>query len=459
MKRLIILLLIGTNAVLSEAQSLTQRIDSVMQLAYQRGIYNGNILVAKGGNIIYRHSLGFANGNKTTPLHDSLRFDIGSVSKEFNGAGIMILKEKGKLSLDDPLSLYFPEFPSWARQVKIRHLINYTSGIPLPQSTVGDTDSALYNYLRSVKELALAPGTGYIYNHANVYLQMRIIEKVSKNSYAQFLAKNIFEPAGMSHTVVDYPVGSPGMAQAFDNNGQNTPYGQVMSGWVRLPIDDLYKWTQALEHYRILSEKSLAELAVNFPGGESSLGSTGFENGKLIWHQHQGSNSNYEATIYSWLPDSITIVMMTNNQQMKVLPLKTALMNVLQNKPVTVPKKSFYLEIREKMLTSADSGLAYYHELKAYHQDKYDFSFEIGDLISTGKYVGRRAHYDDAIRIYRLAAELPARAGDKSYAYELIGQAFQSKNDKEQALLNYKKALEIDPENKNAAGMIEALRR
>lgn len=207
-----------------------------------------------------------------------------------------------------------------------------------------------------------------------------------------------------------------------------------------------------------MSEKSLAELAVNFPGGESSLGSTGFENGKLIWHQHQGSNSNYEATIYSWLPDSITIVMMTNNQQMKVLPLKTALMNVLQNKPVIVPKKSFYLEIREKMLTSADSGLAYYHELKAYHQDKYDFSFEIGDLISTGKYVGRRAHYDDAIRIYRLAAELPARAGDKSYAYELIGQAFQSKNDKEQALLNYKKALEIDPENKNAAGMIEALR-
>jgi tetratricopeptide (TPR) repeat protein len=111
------------------------------------------------------------------------------------------------------------------------------------------------------------------------------------------------------------------------------------------------------------------------------------------------------------------------------------------------------------MLASADSGLAYYHELKAHHQDKYDFSFEIGDLISTGKYVGRRAHYDDAIRIYRLAAELPARSGDVSYAYELIGQAFQSKNDKEQALLNYKKALETDPQNKNAAGMIEALKR
>lgn len=431
-------------------------IDSVMQVALQRGIFNGNIIVAQKGKIIYQQSLGSADGSDNNPLTPDLRFDVGSVSKEFNGTAMMILKEQGKLSLDNTLSTYFPAFPSWAKQIKLRHLINYTSGLPI--LTPSNTDADIYSSLLALKNLAFEPGSGYIYNHVNVYLQVRIIEKVSGQSYAAFIQQHILTPAGMTGTRVDYPTNAAGMAIAFDNERRITPYGQNMTGWVRLPIGDFYKWAEALHQYRIISRESFVELAANFPGGESSLGTTGFENGELIWHQHQGSNSNYEAVLYSYFPDQITILMMTNNQQMKVLPLKSTILNILQHKPFTVPRRSLYLAIRDKILANADTGIAYYLQLRASQQDTYDFSFEIGDLISTGKYLQRRSRYDDAIRLFKMAVQLDGKPVDLSYGYELIGECYRQKGDKELALEYYRKAVEKNPGNKNAANMIEKMK-
>lgn len=443
-------------AIASFSQKEIQQIDSVMQVALRRGIFNGNIIVAQKGKVIYQQSLGSADGSDNNPLTPNLRFDVGSVSKEFNGTAMMILKEQGKLSLDNTLSAYFPEFPSWAQQIRLRHLINYTSGLPM--LTPSNTDSDIYTSLLALKNLAFEPGTGYIYNHVNVYLQMRVIEKVSGQSYASFIQQYILAPAGMTETRVNYPTDSAGMARAFDNERRITPYGQNMTGWVRLPIGDFYKWSEALHQYRIISRESFAELAHNFPGGESSLGTTGFENGELIWHQHQGSNSNYEAVLYSYFPDQITILMMTNNQQMKVLPLKSTLLNILQHKPFTVPKRSLYLAIRDKILANADTGIAYYQQLRISDQETYDFSFEIGDLISTGKYLQRRSRYDDAIRIFKMAVQLDGKPADLSYGYELIGECYRQKGDKKLALEYYRNAVDKNPGNKNAVTMLEALK-
>lgn len=455
MKKVFLICLTYFIAIASFAQKEVQQIDSVMQVALRRGIFNGNIIVAKKGKILYQQSLGSADGSNNNPLTPDLRFDVGSVSKEFNGTAMMILKEQGKLSLDNTLSTYFPEFPSWAKQIKLRHLINYTSGLPI--LTPSNTDTDIYSSLLALKNLAFDPGSGYIYNHVNVYLQMRVIEKVSGQSYAAFIQQHILTPAGMTETRVDYPTNAAGMAIAFDNERRTTPYGQNMTGWVRLPIGDFYKWTEALHQYRIISRESFAELAANFPGGESSLGTTGFENGELIWHQHQGSNSNYEAALYSYFPDQVTILMMTNNQQMKVLPLKSTILNILQHKPFTVPKRSLYLAIRDKILANADTGIAYYLQLRASQQDTYDFSFEIGDLISTGKYLQRRSRYDDAIRLFNMAVQLDGKPVDLAYGYELIGECYRQKGDKKLALEYYRKAVEKNPDNKNAANMIEKM--
>jgi CubicO group peptidase (beta-lactamase class C family) len=448
MQRLLsILLLLST---LSRAQS---PIDSIMQLAYKRGIFNGNILVARHDSILYKKSFGKADGSGAKPLTTDMMFDIGSVSKEFNGTAIMILKEQGKLSLDDALAKYFPEFPSWAQQVRIKQLINYTSGLPIIDSLATGTDSSYYQGLLHLKALAFTPGSGYIYNPLDVYLQMRVIEKVSGLTYSAFVQKYIFRPAGMHASIVDYPVDAPRMARAFDNHGKNVAalaLNQDMTGWVRLSIEDLYKWTKALHSGKIISAASLKELSENFPGGESSLGSTGYEKDQLIWHQHQGSFNSYEAVLYSQVPEQITIVMMTNHQEMKVIPLKSAIMAALHNQPVIVPKRSVYLQVRDSVLANTDMGLAYYKDLKANHQDVYDFSFEIGDLISTGKYLERRKHFDDAIKVFREAVATDAAPHDLSYGYELMAECYFRKGEMEQAKQYYAKAVELEPKNKNA---------
>lgn len=458
MKRFICFILFFLTVTNSFAQkSEVHQIDSVMQLAYHRGIFNGNVLVAWKGKVIYQKSLGYADGNKTRPLNLSMKFDIGSISKEFNGVGILMLEERGKLSLEDSLAKFFPEFPAWAKTIKIKHLINYTSAIPILGPAADSTDVLVYQNLLRLPTLAAKPGNIYIYNHVNVVLQRLVIEKVSGLSYADFIRKNLLQPAGMKASLMDYPVYADGVAKAFDETGSTTYYPQGVKGWVRLPVRDLYNWIRALHSNKLINERSLKLLAESFPGGESSLGTVDYDGDLLTWHQHQGSNFNYEAAFYTNLPEQITIVMMTNNQQMKVWPIKTTILNILHHQAFTVPKKSLYLTIRDRMLKDTDDGLAYYQKLKATSQEQYDLSFEIGDLISTGKYLQRRKKLDEAIKVFRAALQLKAKPEDLSYGYELIADCYREKGIITQAATNYRKAVELNPKNKNAVGRLQAI--
>lgn len=437
--------------MISNGQLPGTTIDSAMKVAYEYGVFNGNILIAKGNTILYQQSLGFANNRKDRVLNSDSKFDIGSISKEFNGVGMMILKERGLLTLESTVSEFFPEFSGWAKKVKIKHLINYTSGIPaLSWNSPAGNDSLLYVDLAKLKELDFEPGTRYDYNYINVYLQHRIIERLSKSAYATFIKENIFVPAGMKSSMVDYPTSSPDMAQAFDNDGVATPYPDKFRGWVRLTAEDLYRFENALWNKKIVSEASLKELAVAFGSGESSLGRVVSVNGKFERHSHQGSNFNYEAVVSNSFNDSITIVLMTNSQQMKVQALNAMLLHILRNEPFTIPKKSLYLSIRTKLLEDVDAGLTYYRELKARHSDEYDFSSEIPDLLNAGKYLQRRKRLKEAIRVYEVALQLDGRKEDLSYAHELMGDAFDEWGDKANAVTHYQKATVLDPKNKNA---------
>ncbi|MFI5452236.1 serine hydrolase domain-containing protein [Pedobacter sp. UC225_61] len=238
-------------------QTIKKRIDSVMDIAFRRGIFNGNVLVAKAGKVIYQAGFGFAEAGKKGKLKPETLFDIGSVSKEFNGVSIMLLKEKKLLDLDDPIAKFLPDLGDWAKRVKVRHLISYTSGIPIFDPLAMEPDSVVWRNLTGLKSLQFEPGSSYLYNHYNVYLQMRIIEKASGLSYADFIRDHIFIPLGMKDAVVDYPPDGERIAKAFDGQFRPTPYGQGMSGWVRLSAGDLYRFADALDHFRLISGRVL----------------------------------------------------------------------------------------------------------------------------------------------------------------------------------------------------------
>jgi tetratricopeptide (TPR) repeat protein len=142
---------------------------------------------------------------------------------------------------------------------------------------------------------------------------------------------------------------------------------------------------------------------------------------------------------------------------MKVWPIKTAIVNILRNEPFSIPKKSLYLTIRDKTLNDVNKGLEYYKALKINESETYDFSFEIGDLISTAKYLQRRNKFDDAIRVFQHAVQLDAKPKDLSYGYQLIGDCYRSKSDILNALTSYQKALALDAGNINASTMATQL--
>jgi CubicO group peptidase (beta-lactamase class C family) len=459
MKRFLLPFILLFSTVAFGQDTLVLKLDSLMRTAFARGVFNGNVLVANKGNVIYERSFGFADASKKMLLKPNHRFDVGSISKEFNGVAIMLLQERGRLSLADSLAKFFPELPAWAAKVKVQHLINYTSGIPVPGLPDGTNDQLIFDSLRELKELKAVPGSIYNYSFVDVSLQRRLIEKLAGMPYAAFIKKNLLIPAGMAESEIDYPIDAPFMARAFDGMGKATPYLAGTKGWLRLPARDLYRWTQALHGGLLLKPQSLKALSENFPGGESSLGTVVYEGNSMIWHQHQGSNYNYEAAFYSHLADGITIVLMTNNQQMKVWPLKTAILDILYHRPFNIPKKSLYLGLRERMLLNVEDGLNFYHQLRAKEQQVYDFSFEIGDLISTAKYLQRRNKHHDAIRVLGEAVKLNAKPVDLSYGHELMGMSYQSLNDKPNALKQYHQAIAIYPANKNAANMIQQLNK
>ena len=449
----LLLILLSCKGI-AQVTPVTERLDSLMQAVNRIGVFNGNVLVAQQGKIIFKRSYGYADGSRTKALQTDMLFDIGSISKEFNGVALLLLQEKGLVNLHDPLRNYLRHLPAWADSVPLATLLNYTSGLPL---SAAKSDKELETELVNLPSLAAKPGSTYAYSYSNVYLQRQVIEKVTHSNYKTFLGKNFFTPLNMSRSFVDIPVTDSGVARAFDSDFKESIYDQQMSGWVRLPIDDLYTWVNALDAYKVVNRKSIEQLHQSFGDNETSLGDTRLENKALTWHQHHGSNYNYEALITHDLKDQTVIILMTNSQQFKVNAITDAIRAILKGAPYTVPRRSLYLALREKVLADPDKGIAFYRDVKLNRQDKYDLSFEIGDLINTGRYIQRRQQYDVAISVFSLATLLDAKSSDIAFACQLIGECYEKKNMKQFAIQYYQKAVDKDPANKTARSALERL--
>ena len=189
------------------------QIDKLLDVCYRRGIFNGNALVIKNDKVIYSSEKGFTDGSKTKRLDKNSVFDIGSISKEFNSVAIMILKEKGLLNLDDKISKYQLGFPDWSNKVTIKNLLEYSSGLPLIDWENTHSDDDIFKNLKKLKKLEFEPGNGYLYSNNNVFVQRRIIEKITGKTFNEFVEHNILQPLGMNNSVFDHQYENPDFAR------------------------------------------------------------------------------------------------------------------------------------------------------------------------------------------------------------------------------------------------------
>jgi CubicO group peptidase (beta-lactamase class C family) len=178
--------------------------------AHEKGAFTGTWLYAENGKIVSKGAIGFRDPENTLPMREDSIFDIASISKQFTAAGIMLLRRRGLLSLEDEITKYFPEIPYAG--ITIRHLLTHTSGfsdcdddierIFEEEGMIPDNNVILRILTECRPELSYPTGEGFEYTDTGYQLLAEIAEKVSGVPFEEFLKKNVFEPAGLDSTRV-----------------------------------------------------------------------------------------------------------------------------------------------------------------------------------------------------------------------------------------------------------------
>ncbi|WP_343618420.1 serine hydrolase domain-containing protein [Flavobacterium sp.] len=315
-----------------QKNKIETNLDTLFQKALEVKAFNGNVLIAEKGKTIYEKSFGKADVSGNIPLNTEYRFHIGSIAKEFNAVGIMMLKEQGKLKLDDPVSKFLPELPSWANKIKIIHLLQYTSGLPQIKWNEVNQDADNLVFLKNTLALDFEPGTRYDYNNNSVFLQRRIIEKITNMNFNSFVINKILKPIGIKNAVVDPDEKEALFAKAFNNKGKQDILKYNISGWTALNLKDFYKWSEAINSFKIINLESTRQLFEPFSkDNQTGLGGGNIENNKVANHVHDGAAFNYQALLIS-NPNS-TIILMTNNKQNNLEEISNSIQAILNKKP------------------------------------------------------------------------------------------------------------------------------
>ena len=455
----------------------TAEIGALMTTMYQRGQFNGVILVAVHGSTIYCKGFGKANFQTGADFTPETPSDIGSVTKQFTAMAIMILAERGRLSYDDPVSKFIPEFSRSAHlsQITLRQLLNHTSGIP-DYGDLGIDDSGLDQQgliaaLLKKDDLFAKAGLKYRYSNPGYALLAIVVERVSGRRFGEFLKQEIFAPIGMGNTFVyESPTIKNGRAAVgygqFGQVDDGGPTAIPGDGGIYSTVDDLFEWDQALYTERLVRQSTLAEaftpgkvqeVISNFGFGRDTYG-FGWnieEDGgsKYLWHQ--GSHAGFRAFIGRRLADRVTVIMLTNKGNSKRQDINTAIQNILADKSYVLPKQSgaekLYRTIHESGIQAA---LQQYKALKKAKSDDFDLGeSELNTLGYQLLYGDRRV--SDAVAIFKLnAIEHPW----SSNAFDSLGEAYRANGKRNLAIVSYRLAILLDPANGHAAGELKELR-
>lgn len=191
-------------------QQIKRRLEDYIEYCYQKGYFNGTWLVYKDGEIISKGARGIAHPYEKHPLRTNSIFDLASVSKQFTAAAVLLLRDRGALSLDEPLKKYLPLLP--CEGILVKNILNHTSGLPDPgmwaiekAEEEGAAPSNQFNYrfyCEAGKPLLFEPGTQYSYSNGAYTLAALLVETVSGKPFRDFLRQEIFLPSGMDSTFI-----------------------------------------------------------------------------------------------------------------------------------------------------------------------------------------------------------------------------------------------------------------
>ena len=426
----------------------------LLKESHQRGLFNGNISIIYQGKAVFEKQIGFTDSNKNSELSINSAFALGSITKEFNAVAIMMLHEKGLIDINASLSTFNLGLPSWSEKIKVKHLLNYTSGLPRLNFSTVKVASDIDGQLQQLSKLGFIPGEGYLYSNHNVFLQMKLIEKITQQSYVTFVNNNFFKPLGMKNSSFDSL--KENVTSAFNNEGTDDivrPF--PIAAMVHSTTKDMQKWLSALHTGKLISLSSLEVLFDAFNrNSNAALGQGQLINNKVFKHRHHGSHFNFESQLYFNAKLDLQVVMLTNNKNFKLDEITRAIESIVQSRNYDIPKKSVYLSIRQTAYDDVGQALRHYGELKQTSLHLYDFDND-NALIRIGYKLIEQKKYQSAIEIFKLSTrEFPNNAN----AFDSLAEAYYLKGDLVQALSNYLISVKLNPKNEWGIGQISKIK-
>ena len=445
------------------------------------------LAIIEDGKIHHAKGYGWADVEKKIPVSDQTGFNIGSISKTIAAWGVMKLVEEGKIDLDTPVETYLTrwQLPSSdfdPKKVTPRRLLSHTAGLSLhgyPGWGPGDELPTIEESLNGKNngpgrvEMIMEPGTKWKYSGGGFTIMQLVIEEVTGKTFADYLQETVLDPLGMNSS--SYNISKEILAassQEHDVFGEPIPFeyftAEAAAG-LHTTIADFAKFAQASlasssteqPGRDVLSPETIAEMMTPAPASDNSYGLgysvMNLEEGKTVLVGHGGANTGWHAYLQLNPETNDGFAMVTNGGSgwnvyrqafCKWVEWKTG-----ASLPGNRCKKSIVATLigpmKEKGVTAA---IAHYKQTKEEASDQYYFNEDI--LNQFGYELLVKNKVEDAIEIFKLNVE---EYPDAYNPYDSLGEAYMLAGDVKLAIENYKKSLELNPDNQNAAEMIKRM--
>ena len=456
------------------AQDKKIKLDEIMKKYHDYNMFDGAVLVAEEGKVIYKNAFGLANREWNIANTTDTKFMIGSVSKPITALLMLIQVQKGLISLDKTIADYIPEYSKKnGSRITIRQMLSHTSGLPnydiikdfFPAISRQNFTREDYIKLYMDSALAFEPGTRYYYSSWGYYTLGYIMEKVTGKSYAQLMKEDIFDKAGMTnsgsyfHTQIvnkrstgyDYVLGGY-LSSDFRDQSNTMGTGDLYS-----TVEDLFKLHTAITNNTLLNKELTAEMFT--PGMRPAQYGYGWFNKQFKYTLTDSVSSNFHLgmtegflSFFLRIPSTNSmVVILCNSSPTDFFGITGNLVKVLYNKPVII--KQPVHKAMEKIIASAGVSKAV-EEYKRMKKDSANFYIDWISMDFLGNQLFTLKRYEDArILFENNAVEFPS----KDLVLISLAKTYEKLGRKKDAIIWYKKTLAINPGYEEAKNRLKEL--
>lgn len=341
---------LGGNLQTVTPNDLPTRADALMKRAVERDRFNGSVLIAQEGKVLFEKGYGLANREWDSPNSPRTKFRIGSLTKQFTAAAILLLQEQGKLKVTEAIARYVTGLSAEWQPITIHQLLTHTAGLPEysppPENDkainfTGASPTQLLNRIKS-QPLKFAPGTRFAYCNAGYLLLGIVIENVSGVDYASFLRQNILTLLQLNDTGLDvqseilrerasgYWVKS-GKLENAEYVDASVPFA---AGGLYSTVRDLYRWNEALAMGHVLSADSRRLMFRIYPetvinGAHYGYGVGIVERFGQTLYYHGGGINGFASAIQRYPKANLCVVVLSNDEDVKSWDVAASLAGLL----------------------------------------------------------------------------------------------------------------------------------